>query len=145
MKQWLSIVLSVALLFSLCACKESSSYEGTAEEFETIIGGIARIPIATMGVSMIITAQTVDLLDWCEASSFTDEQLAADVKAYYDALDTEAQELFLEQAAVMVNCVGSLSRDESRANLLEAAGVDKKRTWDEETLSLAASIDDLLP
>lgn len=145
MKKWVAVLAVLAMMFSLAACSEpSSTYTGTDEELDTILGGIASIPIATMGVSMVITARSVELLDWCAASTMDADGLAAAVKVYYDELDGDAKDMFIEQVAVVINSVGVLSREESRALTLETAGFSAKLTWEEDVFSLAASIDDQL-
>ena len=144
MKKCIAVLLALVMLVSLCACTTESAYKGTKEELEGIVDMIAQIPIATMGVSITITNRAVELLDWCEATSMSGEDVADTVKAYYDALDADAQSLFLEQVAVTVNDVGTLSNEETRASVLETAGFSKTLTWDEQALSLAACIDDRL-
>ncbi len=143
-KKGIAILLSFAMLLSLCACSSAPSYKGTNEELDGILERISEIPIATMGVSMVITNRAVELLDWCEATTMSADELAANVKAYYDAMDAEAQGMFIEQVAVVVNGVWTLSREESRAAVLETAGFNANLSWDEATMSLAVSIDDLL-
>lgn len=137
-------LLAVLMLLSLCACSTTLSYKGTAEELDGILEMISEIPIATMGVSMTITNRAVDILDWCEAATVSGDELADYVKSYYDAMDANAQNLFIEQVAVVVNGVGNLSREESRVSMLETAGLDAEQTWNTTAFSLAVSIDDRL-
>ncbi len=144
MKKLIALASALVMLVSFCACSTAPSYKGTTEELEGILDMIAEIPIATMGVSITITSRAVDLLDWCEATSMSGEDIAAQVKQGYDQLDAQMQELFLEQVAVTVNAVGNLSREESRAGMLESAGFKSSLSWTEEAFSLAACLDDLL-
>ena len=144
MKRCVAVLLALVMLLSLCACSQKPSYKGDEEELQTVLGGIASIPVATMGASMTVTARTVELLDWCEATAMSGEELAGKVKAYYDAMDADAQMMFQDQVMVTVNCAANLSDEGSRASVLNAAGFSDKLIWDEKALLLAVCIDDLL-
>lgn len=144
MKKTIALLTALVMLVSLCACSPAPPYKGTTEELDVILEMISEIPIATMGVSMTITARAAELLDWCEATTMSGDELADCVKIYYDAIDAQARDIFIEQVAVVVNGVAALSREESRAAMLETAGLNTKQSWDEATVSLAVSIDDLL-
>lgn len=144
MKKLLALLCAFAMIVSLCACTPTPSYEGTAEELEGIVEMIAEIPVATMGVSMTITSRAVDLLDWCAATSMSGEEIAAQAKQAYDALDPAMQEMFLEQVALTVNAAANLSKEALRDAMLESAGFDTSLTWSDDVHSLAACLDDQL-
>lgn len=146
MKKTVALLTALVMLLSLCACSAppSLSYTGSAEELNTLLDNIASIPIATMGVSAVITNRAIELLDWCEATSMSGDELAASVKAYYDALDDANKELFAEQIAATMNRIGHLLDEDLRVEMLESAGLSTARNWDVATFSLAASADELL-
>ena len=145
MKKLIALASTLVMLVSFCACSPSLTYSGTSEELEGIVDMIAEIPIATMGVSMTIVSRAVDLLDWCEATSMSGEDIAAQVKQTYDRLDPSIQELFLEQIAVTVNGAANLSDEALREAMLESAGFKTSLSWSDKAFSLAACVDDLLP
>ena len=144
MKKWLALLCSLVMILSLCACSSAPSYSGTAEELEGIVDMIAEIPVATMGVSMTIVSRAVDLLDWCEATDMSGEEIAAQVKQAYDRLDPAAQEMFLEQVALTVNGAANLSFESLHDPMLESAGFKTSLNWSEKAFSLAACVDDQL-
>ncbi|MBE6763890.1 MAG: hypothetical protein E7553_06040 [Ruminococcaceae bacterium] len=146
MKNVFCVLLTVVMMLTLCACSApvENTYKGTAEELDSLLLGISQIPVGTMGVSMTITARAVELLDWCETTSMSGDELAATVKAYYEALDDANKELFAEQIAVTMNSIGRLCEEDLRAGMLESAGLSTKLNWDATTFSLAASADDQL-
>ena len=144
MKKWIAFFTALVMLVSLCACANDNTYKGTAEEFSEILDRVASIPVGTMGVSMMITDVAVTLLDWCEATAMTDVEIAQATKAYYDTVDADWQEIFLDQVSSTLGGVSLMANEDTRAVALEAAGHNAKRKWDEETLSLAASLDDAL-
>ena len=144
MKKWLASLLAVVMLLSLCACTTPASSKGTPEELDEIMQDISQIPVATMGVSMIITARASELLDWCEATTVSGEESAALVKQFRDSLNPDVQSLFDEQVAEVLSGVGVLSKDEYRAKALEAAGLNTGKIWSEKAFTLVSYIDDQL-
>lgn len=162
MKKFTAIILTLALVFALCACGEASTPAETAvpdtesspapeetapaaEESADALADSAvlsallsdfadKIQAGSAGSSLKAVIQAARLMDWAEQTQMTDEEISATAQEYLNTLDDAAREEYLIQIFSLDGKYKELLQPDMEG-LLETAGVtDCGYPWGEEPM-----------
>ena len=161
MKKLTAIMLTLALIFALCACGDTAAPAETAEEttpateetvpaaedgaetdtpadsaaLTALLADFAdKIQAGSAGSSLKAAKQAARLMDWAAQTQMTDEEISATAQEYLNALDDAARDEYLIQIFSLDNKYKELLQP-GMEGMLEAAGVtDCGYPWGEEPM-----------
>lgn len=140
MKRMIAALLAMVMVLCLTACNASNN-NGTKEELDTLLHSVSRLPLATPGITDETLIIGVDFLDWCQATSMTNEEIKTAVQSYYKTLKTDDNRTtFYEQLTFMLDTCASVRDEAVRTERLSDVGINASdHKWEEKAFTLAAS------
>ena len=143
MKRVIAAVVAILLLCSLCGCDDPKTPQGEPMEDTTqaVIDLVSMLPVGTMGVSLKAIESAVSLMEWCEATSLTAEQVAAQLSSYCMELDNTAYMMFYEQVHLVTSQAAEWQDKTQLESDLRMVGLNPKDyTWDAHAFEILEAV-----
>ena len=127
-----TLLISLALLLSLCACGASPDGQEmpkVPDDLTPLLESLSEhVHPATAGSSLAAAQEACLLLDWSCTTEMDDAAIRSAVGAFLEGRSEEEQELFSEQVLAVLGAADSLMQEEG-AGLLEDIGGPDGTLW----------------
>ena len=120
-------VLAFCMMLSMAGCGNKAPelpYATDVQGMQAFLDDIARLPVATMGVSLQASTLAFHAMNWGTATELTVEEIEKAVADRMASLDEAQTEMFCEQLMTVATYVNLLYNDEQRAGVLENIGIE---------------------
>ena len=143
MKRVISVLLVMVLCVGLCGCDNAQEPANDVVDtsVQTVIDLVSVLPVGTMGVTLKAIESAVTLMQWCEVTSLTADQVAAQLSSYCMDLDNTAYFTFYEQVHLLTTTASAWQDPERMASDFRMVGLDPKDySWDAHAFEILEAV-----